>query len=271
MPWIYLLINALALAVAGLVGWRIRRLRGRGFAICVTVAASLLGVRLFLHAHPEYEQHLLHLSDDYVYFATWEAPLAMLMVVALAGRLQSRRVRRLTLASFVFLVPLLLWNGLAACTVPEYAMPAQFDEDGVCRQQTDFSCGPASAVTLLKHVGQRVTEGEMASLCLMRPERGVTPLELCRGLNIVLRRARQQAVIERLSSSEFENLQPPFLAEIKRGSSAEHCVVVLQIEPEVVSLADPARGRCVNTKDEFLREWTGLAIVLRPVGVRPVN
>ena len=264
MPWVYLLTNVLAVVVAGLAGWRIRRLGNKAFTACMTGAAAVFGLRLLLHAHPEYEQYFLRFSDDYVYFAAWEAPLAVLMIFGLAGRLRTERSGRISLASFALLAPLFLWNSFAACTAPENTTPARFDEDGVCRQQSDYSCGPAAAVTLLRHFGQTVTEGEMSSLCLARPGRGITALELSRGLNIALRPARQQAVIERLSAADFASLRPPFLAETRRGGSTGHCVVVLRAEPDAVFLADPARGRCVSTRAEFLKQWTGIVIVPQP-------
>ena len=38
----------------------------------------------------------------------------------------------------------------------------QIDRDGVCRQSTDYNCGPAAAVTALRRLGFPAEEGEIA-------------------------------------------------------------------------------------------------------------
>lgn len=264
MTWIYFIVNAAAVACAGYLGWRTRRWSARRSALCLAVAAIVMALRGFLYAHPEYEQYLLRLSDDYLFFATWEAPIAVLMIFALAARLDGRRTRRLAATALIMLAPLFVWDSFAACLHPNYEMPAQFDEEGVCRQTTDYSCGPAAAVMMLKSMGEEISEGEMANLCLLRPGRGVTALELCRGLNIALRARNCRATVEHLNPGQLDRLDPPFLAEIKRPGSSEHCVVVLQVLADVVLLADPAAGRAVCTREEFLKLWTGIAVTVTP-------
>ena len=264
MAWFYLTLNAMILLAAGLVGWRSRRFGSGALVGLFLIAGALMGLRTFLHLRPEYEQCLLDLSYDYVYFSAWEAPVALFMTFALACRLETRWVRRFTLASLVFLAPIFLWNSLVPCLQPHYAMAARFDGDNVCRQSTDYSCGPAAAVTVLKRLGKHISEGEMARLCLLRPDQGVTVLELCRGMNVALRGDPVRATIKRLEAKELDTEAAPFLAEIRRPPSSEHCVVVLEVDRDVLVLADPAYGKRVCTRDEFLRQWTGLAITLTP-------
>ena len=264
MTWVYLMINLAVISVAGFLGWRSRGLKVRRFFLCAAGAAIVMGLRAFLYAHPEYEQYLLALSDDYVYFAVWEAPVVMLMVFGLAARLESGRLRRLMVLMLVLLAPVFLWDSFAACVRPDYSMPARFDADGVCRQGTSYSCGPAAGVMLLRLAGEDISEGEMAELCLLRPNEGVTALELCRGLNIALRPKNQRATIQRAGPDQLARLRPPFLAEIRRPGSAEHCVVVLEIRDNEVVFADPAYGRFVSPKKEFLSQWANLVITVEP-------
>jgi len=264
MAWIYLIISSGLLVGAAFFGWRTRHLKPGSLAVCLAGTGVLMGLRAFLYAHPEYEQHLLRLSDDYVYFATWEAPLAMLMAWGLAARLERGRLRRLVILSLFALAPLFLWDNVAACLQPSYAMPARFDADGVCRQSTSYSCGPAAAVMMLKCVGEDISEGEMANLCLLRPNKGVTALELCRGLNVALRGKKHRATIRRFEPDQLDRACPPFLAEVRRANATEHCVVVLQVGTDVVLLGDPARGRSVCPKDDFVEQWTGIAVTMIP-------
>jgi predicted double-glycine peptidase len=264
MAWFYLMINGAVSGAAAWFGWRTRSMRAWKFILCLLAAGAMMGLRIFLHAHPEYEQHLLMLSDDYVYFSAWEVPLVVLMTVALAGRLQHKRPRRLVVLSLGLLAPLFLWDSFSACLQPEYAMAAQFDGNGVCRQATDYSCGPAAGVTLLKLFGRTMSEGEMAELCVLKPGKGVTVLELCRGLNIALRPTGRHASVRRVEGRQLGELPVPFLAELKREGSLPHCVVVLAALEDCVILADPAYGQIVGDRAGFLREWTGVAITARP-------
>lgn len=264
MSWLYFALNGVVLAAAGALGRRTRRLNPSGFFAAIATAATLMGLRIFLSAHPEHEQHLLRLSDDYIYFANWEAPLAVFMTLALAARLKTLHVQRTVVVALIVASPVFLWDSLAPCVQPQYTMSAQFDEDGVCRQSTAYSCGPAAGVTLLRLAGHEITEGEMARLCLLRRDKGVTPLELCRGLNVALRSQGRRATITRLLPEQLDAVRVPFLAEIRRSRSPEHCLLVLAVRPDRVLVADPAAGRYPFPRGDFAREWTGLAITLGP-------
>lgn len=265
MVWFYLIVNGAMLGVAAWLGTRTRSLKIWKLVLCLLAAAAVMGLRMFLRACPEYEQYLLLLSDDYVYFTTWEVPLVALIAVALAVRLQTKRARRLVMLSLGLLAPLFLWDSFSACFQPEYAMAAQFDSNGVCRQATDYSCGPAAGVTLLKHFGTEMSEGEMAKLCMLKPGRGVTVIELSRGLNIALRRFGRRASVRHLTGARLDEIPVPFLAEIRREDSPDHCVVVLAVLEDCVILADPAIGQVVEDRARFLKSWSGIAITTEPL------
>ena len=143
-------------------------------------------------------------------------------------------------------------------------MAAQFDRNGVCRQATDYSCGPAAGVTLMKHFGTTMSEGEMAKLCVLKPGKGVTVIELCRGLNIALRRCGRSATVRQFTPGQLDEIPVPFLAEIRRKGSPDHCVVVLAVLEDCVIVADPAIGQLAEDRARFLRDWSGVAITAEP-------
>jgi len=259
----YLVANAAMLVLSGALGWRSRRAGWTRIGPWIGRAVGL-AVRVFLHGHPEVEQHLLALSDDYLYFATWEGPLVAFVAVALAARLRTQSVRRLALAALVLLTPWLLWYNVVLCLQPWYAMPGRLHDGAVYRQGTDYSCGPAAGLTLLRAAGVEASEGEMANLCLLRPGKGVSELELCRGLNVALRQRHRRATIRRAAPDELDSLPTPFLARTQRHGGAPHCVAVLAVRDDEVVVADPAQGRFVCARDDLLSEWTGLAITLDP-------
>jgi len=262
MAWISFVLNAVALLCAGCVGWDTRRVDGRRLMGYLFFAGLVMCVRAFLYAHPEHEQVFLSLSDNYLYFAAWEAPVATFMVFALLARLGQQRTRQVAVFLMILLSPLFLWESFAPCVEPNYAMAARFDDDGVCRQSTDYSCGPAAAVMMAQHAGREISEGEMAQLCLLKAHRGVTALELCRGLNIALRPEQHRARIRRVAPAELGGVRRPFLAELVRGGQAEHCVMVVEVAADSLILADPARGRYATTRDGFVKQWTGIVITL---------
>ncbi len=264
MTWYYLALNAVALLAAGWLGWQTRRLRPAAAGLWFVAALALILVRSFLAAHPEYEQHLLWLSDDYLHFASWDALPAVFLAVALGARLRNHCARRIVFLSLLLLSPVFLWSNVVGCLRPDYAMAAQFDANGVCRQATRYSCGPAAAVTLLRLAGIDISEGRMARLCLLKPGEGVTALELCRGLNLALRPFGARAFVHRAAGGGFGDLRAPFLAELVRPGGARHCVVVLELRPAAVLVGDPARGRYACPTGDFLEEWTGVAIAVDP-------
>jgi predicted double-glycine peptidase len=264
LSWAYLGINSLILGGAAALGWRIRRMSPQRFVWVLFVASIAISVRTFLHRHPEHEQVLLSLSSDYVYFAAWEAPIAVLIGFALVGRLPTPSVRAALLVMLIISSPLFLWNSLAPCLQPEYRMGASIDRDNVCRQTTNYSCGPAAAVTVLRHYGRVVTEGEMARLSLLRRNEGVTILELCRGVNVALRGTPHVASIDRVDLAGLGSAQLPVLAELRRGPGREHCIVVLAVKTDHVVVGDPAYGKRIYDLERFTEEWTGLIIEVEP-------
>jgi predicted double-glycine peptidase len=270
LSWAYLGVNALILGGAAALGWRLRRSSSQRFAWVLFAASVVIALRTLLHARPEYEQHLLALSSDYIYFAAWEAPVAALVGFALAGRLPTPWLRVVLVMVLVMCSPVFLWNSLAPCLQPEYRMGANIDHDNVCRQTTSYSCGPAAAVTVLRHYGRDVTEGEMARLSLLRRNEGVTILELCRGLNVALRGTRHAARIQRLGLRDLAAAEMPVLAEVRRSATAEHCVALLEMQDDLLVVADPAYGRRIYDIESFAEEWTGLIIEVSP-GTRAVG
>ncbi len=264
MELVYLGIYLLVLIAAAVCGWSASKMSSRRFGLCLFGAAAVICLRALLYARPEYEQHLLFLWNDYVYFAEWSGPAAMLVVFAMAGRLEGVRVRRAVGAVLILIAPVFFWETAAVCLRPSYGMPARFDENEVCLQSTSHSCGPAAAVTLLHSMGKSVSEGEMANLTLLRPGQGVTALELTRGLNVALRSAGWRARIDRLNEQELAWQRRPFMAELRRPGGRFHCVVVRKVHSDSVVVADPAYGEKVVDMAGFLSEWTGITITAVP-------
>jgi len=93
----------------------------------------------------------------------------------------------------------------------------------------------------------------------MRAE-GVTVLELYRGVGSALEGTNLRPRIVRGKSL---GIAAPFLAVVRRPAG-EHCVVVLEVQPDAIFIGDPARGRFAMTQEQFIEEWTGVAVAIEP-------
>src|SRR5579863_7937588 len=70
-----------------------------------------------------------------------------------------------------------VWPFLAPAFNQSYfaSLPTFVDEDGVCRQSTTYTCGPASAVTALRKLGFPAEEGQIAILAHTSSSIGTPP------------------------------------------------------------------------------------------------
>ncbi len=141
------------------------------------------------------------------------------------------------------------------------ALPTKIDPDGVCIQQTAYTCGAASAVTALRKLGFAADEGPMA-IWSFTSRFGTTPDELAcalqshyAGKGLIVRYHRFKSVGE---LREF----PFTLAVVKYGALTDHFVTVLSVTDTTVVVGDPLSGRVESTYDEFAKQWRFYGIVM---------
>lgn len=145
-------------------------------------------------------------------------------------------------------------------------MPTRLGRDGICRQQTDFTCGPAAAVTALRRFGVTADEGAMAMAALTTPFTGTSPEALGR----MLRRGFWDRGIE-VDVRHFDvvdDLDPTgvTLVVVRYGFMLDHWVCVLGVSAKGVEVGDPNVGRETWTREEFERRWRRVGVT---VGRRP--
>src|SRR3954451_22222601 len=100
------------------------------------------------------------------------APAAALALIPLLQSLPQRRQARIVggllvvlighYALMPFLMPALLWHRMGS-------LHTRIDDDGVCRQTTPYTCGPAASVTALHCLGIEATEAELARAMATSP------------------------------------------------------------------------------------------------------
>ncbi|MEJ5260323.1 MAG: cysteine peptidase family C39 domain-containing protein [Anaerohalosphaeraceae bacterium] len=174
----------------------------------------------------------------------------------------------------MLMVFLLIFLGLPFLVPPLYShrlrrMPVYLDENGVCRQSTSFTCGPAAAVTALKTLGLEATEYQIAVAAGTIPAVGTGMWDLCQGLQKLF--GPEQLLCRYVRTESLDDLPDGqvILAVLRQTFWLDHCVAVLDITPETVVFADPSNGLCSLPRRTFEASWRKTALVLaRPESPR---
>lgn len=155
-----------------------------------------------------------------------------------------------------FLHPALAYRQLAA-------LETIIDADGVCLQGTDYTCGPAAAVTALRRLGLPANESELAILAHTSRAAG-TPPDILAG---ILRRRYQSEGLRceyRCFNSVTDLKQPGCtIAVIKFGFLVDHYVTVLEVNDKEIVVGDPLSGKEKYSHEAFARRWRSSGVVLR--------
>jgi hypothetical protein len=155
-----------------------------------------------------------------------------------------------------FLVPALIKERLSN-------LQTKFDKNGVCRQSTDYTCGPAAAVTALEKLGLRADEGELAVLSYSSPVTGTLPACLSSALQDrysaegLSCRYRHFDSIAQLKNAGIT------LALVREAFLMDHCLAVLEVSDDAVTVADPVTGTRLMPYKQFEKIWRFCGIVLQ--------
>lgn len=155
-----------------------------------------------------------------------------------------------------FLMPALLQDKLVG-------LETTIDDSGVCLQSTRYTCGPASAVTALLRLGLPASEGQIAILSHASPTVGTLPACLSKAL-----RDRYEADGLKCHYRNFDSITQLgrsgiTLAVVKNAFLQDHCVTVLGVSDETVTIGDPVTGLTAMSHDQFRTTWRFSGIVLR--------
>jgi predicted double-glycine peptidase len=194
--------------------------------------------------------------------AAFAAPILILTPAARLPRRRDKVFLRiftgLCLLSFVvmpFFLPALIRNRLAA-------LATKIDPDGVCLQQTSYTCGPAAAVTGLRKLGLPAEEGQLA-IWTHTSQFGTTPDAIADAL-----RAHYGADGLEVRYQQFkkvEDLKQPgvTLAVVKYDFMVDHFVAVLGITDQEVIVGDPLSGKTTYSYKDFAKLWRFCGISLK--------
>jgi len=198
-------------------------------------------------------------------FAVFGFITTMVLTTPLS-RLLKRRDRimvSLLMAVIVFFVA--IWPFLAPAFDRKQLAHLQtnIDQNGVCLQTTDYTCGPASAVTALRKLGLPAEEGEIAILSCTSFQEG-TPTDI---LADALQReyGKDGLVVQCRAFNNISELKQAglTLAVVKYGFMLDHWVTVLEVTDSEVIVGDPLGGLVRLSYDEFSKKWRFIGIVIK--------
>ncbi|MBN2314168.1 MAG: hypothetical protein JXM79_09580 [Sedimentisphaerales bacterium] len=154
-----------------------------------------------------------------------------------------------------FLVPAVIRERLSN-------LETRYDKNGICRQSTDYTCGPAAAVTALGRLGLAAEEGELAVLSYSSPITGTLPACLSSALQHRYRADGLRCRYRRFASIYQLRHAGITLAVVREAFFKDHCLTVLGVSDDGVTVADPVTGVRWMTHWEFESIWRFSGIVL---------
>jgi hypothetical protein len=155
-----------------------------------------------------------------------------------------------------FIVPAFERNEIAR-------LQTHIDANGVCIQTTDFTCGPASAVTALRKLGLHGEEGKIGILSGTSSVVGTPPDMLVEALQNEY--GKDGLIAECRSFKDISELKQAglTLAVIKYAFMVDHYVTVLEVTDTEVVVGDPIGGLRRMSYADFRNEWRFVGVVLK--------
>lgn len=122
------------------------------------------------------------------------------------------------------------------------------------QQETDYSCAPACLQWVLAQHGVVKTEEEIRELsdCTFLGTDALNLVEAARKLGFAGTR-KYNLTFEELKAEAERRIFP--IAYLCLPGIQEHAVVVVSVTEREVVVHDPARGKVVCSKTEFLSNW----------------
>jgi len=170
---------------------------------------------------------------------------------------------------YLLMVVIVFFMGIYPFIAPMVDRPqlsqlrTSMDKDGICHQTTEYTCGPAAAVTALRRLGFKADEGQLAILSCTSFQEGTPEDMLADGLNRQYGGQGLSAtcrVFKDITELKDAGLT---LAIIKYGFMVDHWVTVLQVTDTEVTVGDPLGGLEHLSYAEFAEKWRIIGIVVK--------
>lgn len=191
-----------------------------------------------------------------------------LLFCSLIPKLGAQRQRVVVgLLTLLAVVQYSVWPCLASVLNRDFlrALPTHVDDDGVCRQSTDYTCGPAAAVTALRRLGITAGEGDIALRARTSTATGTPPDLLTQAINEAHSRHGVRATMAHWK--DLSDLAKPgvHLVVVKYSLMLDHWVAIQEITATEVVVADPMSGLVRESHADFLKRWRGFGVTVTAV------
>ena len=138
-----------------------------------------------------------------------------------------------------------------------------FLDNGICIQTTDYTCGPAAAVTALNQFSIIADEGELAILAYTTPQTGTSDDLLVKAIEKKYGPEGIRCEYRYFTSVEQLKGNYPVIAVVKFSFMIDHYITVLEVTNDKVIIGNPSVGKEVLTYDEFKKKWRHVGIVVK--------
>lgn len=271
--WLYAALSLLCAFAGVALGWWFSRLRSPYWVIgylipCVLVFAYALAFHFpVIMFTPPFCWIMMGIKK----FAVFGFVATTLLTTPLSRVPQKRNRMLISVLMAVIVFGVSIWPFIAPAVDRGQLSRLQthMDQNGICLQTTDYTCGPAAAVTALRKLGLHADEGQIAILSCTSYQEGTPEDMLADGLSHNYA-ADGLSVKCRVFGSIAELKQTGLtLAVVKYGFLVDHWVTVLDVTDSEVVVGDPAAGLVRLSYQDFAKKWRFVGVVLTrhgPVG-----
>ncbi|MCP4708365.1 MAG: hypothetical protein GY869_07060 [Planctomycetes bacterium] len=253
-------------ALGALLGWYSSKLRRPFWLLGYILPLLLLLAVGFARRFPtlEFVTPFRWLTYGRIEFALL-GPIVTCLFASLFSRLPRHRTKIL-LSLLVALV--VLSQSLLPFVVPLFMtkkmqnLKTTITNHGVCLQSTNYTCGPAAAVSALYQLGIEADEGQIALQAFTSPA-GTSPDLLCRALNDIYADQGVTAAYRPFKSIDQLKDAGITIVVIKYSFLIDHFITILEITDDQVVAADPLVGHYTVSRNHFQQIWRQTGITIR--------
>jgi len=191
-----------------------------------------------------------------------------ILLATLAGRLPRRSQRIAVRALMAVTVVYFCLFPILDPILGQYRLQGHatvIDRDGVCRQTTEFSCGPAAAVTALRSLGIKADESVIAREALTGPAFGTDPVALADAINRLYAASGIHAEYRRFNAESDLTDRTPVIVSIRASSLSDHYITILGMDRADIFIGDPAavsKGLQAYPRGIIPQMWHNTGIML---------
>lgn len=236
-----------------------------GWGYCISLALIALVLIATYISSKTFVPVLIWISGGRMRFVIIGLAVAM-GSTTLLGRLKNRIEK---VVVFVLMTAVLIWGTVLPFFIPVLIrkdltnLRTKMNADNICVQSTNYTCGPAAAVTALRRIGLTAQEGEIAILSHTSPVVGTLPWCLYRAIQHRYAAQGIECQLRHFNSVGELRGQNITLVVVKDAFLLDHCVTILEVSDETVTIADPSLGRQKMSYKEFEDVWRFYGITLK--------